>query len=252
MIVTAIDIGNTRTHIAMIDNNSCKCLARLDIQSKNINRDLLESIHNLYKKNNRIICSGIIISSVIKSLVDETISLLQSEKIPVEVFRYSEKLPLKINYLNPYQLGTDRIANALYGYKTFPDDNLVIISSGTALVIDLVKGGQFMGGAILPGLNMQSAVLHTSTNALPEINLNDNSQLPGQSTEECLRAGILYGTAGALNYIISHYRKKLNDNLKILTTGGAWPLLERYVDFEFLFIPDMTLIGISLFTDTLY
>lgn len=247
----SIDIGNTRTHIGIINIKELKCLARIDILSKSCEKHILKCISELHKQTGTDQNSPVIISSVIKSSLTDVAGLFNNHEIEVNKFCYTEKLPLKINYKNPELLGTDRIANALYGYARFPGENLILISAGTALTADLLCGQQFMGGTILAGPSMQFKALHNCTDALPEINGKGKCKLPGNTTEECIRAGVLYGTGGALNNIINCYKTLVKGELKVLVTGGAWPLLTDFVDFEHFFLPDLTLIGISLYRHVL-
>ncbi|HON12019.1 MAG TPA: hypothetical protein PLE24_14225, partial [Chitinispirillaceae bacterium] len=90
--------------------------------------------------------------------------------------------------------------------------------------------------------------LHKFTDALPETVPEGELSLPGRSTEWCIRAGVLNGTAGALNHIVESYKKSFTSlDFKIISTGGAWSLIEKLVNFETVYIPDITLIGISIF-----
>lgn len=247
MVVTSIDIGNTRTHIALVDKTTLQCIDRVDIITSDLKKSLLSVIDNFSRKRPEQ-SSAAVISSVQKTVLHDAVSLLQSRNILIREFHYTPNLPFGIVYQNPSALGTDRIANALFGYNVYPQKNLILISSGTALTIDLMVNRTFLGGAILPGLSMQFRSLHQHTDSLPIIDPIGGHQLPGRSTDECIRAGILYGTAGALRHIITQYTLKFG-SLEILATGGAWPLLEDLIDFKVTHIPDMTLLGISFFTD---
>lgn len=247
----SIDIGNTRTHIGIIDMAELKCLNRIDILSEDSQEQILQCIDKLHRQSGTPVGSTVVISSVIQSSLKKVTALFEKEKIVAKQVRYTERLPIKIVYDNPAQLGTDRIANALYGHFRFPGENMVLISAGTALTADLLSEGKFLGGAILAGPSMQFQSLYKGTDALPEIKAEGNCQLPGNTTEECIRAGVLYGTGGALNCIIHRYEKTVHGKIRVLTTGGALPLIADFFDFEYSIIPDMTLLGISLFADFL-
>ncbi len=247
----AIDIGNTRTHIAIIDMAELKCLNRMDISSNGSENQILQCIDELHRQISTPQNSTVLISSVIESSLKKAMALFEKEKIVAKQVCYTEKLPIKINYKSPAQLGTDRIANALYGHFRFPGETVVLISAGTALTADLLSDGNFLGGAILAGPSMQFQSLHKGTDALPEIKAEGNCKLPGNTTEECIRAGVLYGTGGALNSMISRYEKMVQGNIRVLATGGALPLITDFLDFQYSAISDMTLLGIALFADFL-
>ena len=247
----SIDIGNTRTHIGIIDMEELKCLSRVDISSKDPQEQILQCIDKLHRKSGTPVDSTVVISSVIESSMKKAMALFEKEKKSAKQARYTDKLPIKIDYNNPAQLGTDRIANALFAHFRFPGEIVALISAGTALTADLLCEGKFLGGAILAGPAMQFQTLHKGTDALPEIKAEGNYRLPGNSTEECIRAGVLYGTGGAINSIIHRYEKMVPGNIRVLATGGALPLIADFLDFQYSAIPDMTLIGLSLFADFL-
>ena len=169
MIVISIDIGNTRTHLALINKKLSQCIDRIDILTKDIKNNLLSVIDKFLKLTTTKTFPVTVISSVQKTALDIATNLLQSRNISVRQFYYTPDLPLKVKYKDPSVLGTDRIANALYGCQNYPDKNLILISSGTALTVDLIVNTTFMGGAILPGLSMQFKSLYETTDALPEI-----------------------------------------------------------------------------------
>jgi type III pantothenate kinase len=170
---------------------------------------------------------------------------------PVTWVRHHTKLPVKFLYMQPDSLGTDRIADALYSAAAYPDKNCIIIDSGTAITVDCVSGaGRFLGGVIIAGADLQLESLHQSTATLPGLSLSKSKIiLPGKSTEECMYAGTAHIIAGGLNHIVRTFGKQLGGKCVILATGGAWPLTERLVDFRFIGVPDMTLLGTALYKE---
>ena len=105
-----------------------------------------------------------------------------------------------------------------------------------------------MGGAILAGIETQIRGLHAATNTLPAVAMPGKKiPLPGTSTEECMQAGAAHGTAGALNHLVRKYRSLLGGKCIVLATGGGWHVTSKLVDFKFIEVPDMTLIGTALY-----
>jgi type III pantothenate kinase len=107
-----------------------------------------------------------------------------------------------------------------------------------------------MGGSILPGLDMQFKALHEFTDALPLVKYSEPVLIPGKSTEECIKAGVIHGTCGALSNIVNQYGSTL-DNVLILASGGSWKTISSFMDFRHIYLPDMTLIGTALFGSNL-
>lgn len=244
----AIDIGNTRTHIGIIRKSNFACLHNETFFTSQIHCKILPSIESILRKSGSPQISGIVIASVVKNTVSRIQPVIENHFGPVTCLKYSNKLPLAIHYKNPETLGADRIADALYCCFAYPKNDVLIIDAGTAIKVDVILSSQFIGGTIIPGIESQFHSLHNSTSALPLIKLPDYSvSLPGTSTDECMIGGILYGTAGAINNLVEIYKNKYSQNMVILTTGGTWRFLNKLVNFENENIPEMTLIGTSLY-----
>jgi type III pantothenate kinase len=141
--------------------------------------------------------------------------------------------------------GADRIAHALYATVIYPGRNCIIISAGTAVTVDLIAHDQFTGGTIFPGVSTQLKSLPVAAAVLPQVSPNGPTPLPGDSTETCIRSGVLFGIAGGIQKIVSHYRLTFPDAL-VFATGGDWHYLSEHIDPDIVFDDDMTLIGIAL------
>ena len=246
--IMTIDIGNTCTHLGLITSQDLHCLYRINFKSNQLHSSLIPAMNSILEKTDTKHLSRIIIASGNKYMESDASLLLNNIYGPVIHFRYSEKLPIKISYSNPFELGADRIADALYGNFAYPGSNLIIIDAGTAITADLMLGCDYRGGVILPGIDTQLSSLRLSTNALPLIASKGEAPLPGTSTEQCIRAGVLHGIAGALNHIIFKYCEQFQDKrFEILTTGGSWSVLENLVKFQNTYVPDLTLAGIAVY-----
>jgi type III pantothenate kinase len=155
---------------------------------------------------------------------------------------------VSVAYTNPCTLGVDRLANCLYSQAAHPGQNRIIIDAGTATKVDFfASGNEFAGGAILPGIATQLKSLHDYTSALPLLEPSTSAiEFPGTTTESAMTTGVLYGTAGALSFLVDRYRQKYG-TVPVLATGGAWKQVESLVTFEFEYVKDMTLVGTGLF-----
>jgi type III pantothenate kinase len=121
------------------------------------------------------------------------------------------KIPLEIDYKNPEKLGADRISNAVGGLKY--GDSFIVASLGTATVVDVVIDKKFLGGFILPGIEMMAKSLSLFTDSLPEVKVSFETEI-GKSTKECISAGVTVATLGALKEIKTRYK------LSLILTGG--------------------------------
>ncbi|MES2201838.1 MAG: type III pantothenate kinase [candidate division FCPU426 bacterium] len=188
-----------------------------------------------------------ILSSVVPPLVpvfEEALRRLFHSKPMVVTPRL--KLGLKIKIPNPEEAGADRLVNAVAGFKRFGGP-LLIVDSGTATTVDAVsKKGEYLGGAILPGIGISIEALVSRTAKLPRIEMAKPKKPIGDSTLEAMRSGIYYGMVGQLKELIRVLSKEMPGKVKVIATGGlsAW-IPAREVGIAAV-LPDLTLEGLRL------
>lgn len=252
--VLSIDIGNTGTHMGIVDTGSFTCFASCVFPTTDMEKCLLSSIDALVNSDSFQKPGVVSITGVVKDAVRQAVYLAEKDGFEVRVGGDgNDPLPFSLDYASIGTLGNDRLANAMYVRMRYPHDDAIIISAGTALVIDCMIGGTFIGGAILPGVALQFKALYEFTDALPLVENGKVGEpllrLPGKSTESCIRSGVMYGTAGAANSIVSHYLAQSGGQQPVVfATGGGWPALAPLVDFDPVVIPEMTLVGTALMT----
>jgi type III pantothenate kinase len=253
--IVSVDIGNTRTHIGIVDTQACVCRIADAFSTGDLGKKLQDSVSALIGSVAIQPPETAAVSGTVKPAVAAAAAALTRMGFAVHVLGASKSLPISLCYTKPETLGTDRIANALYAHQRCPDERVIIISAGTALVIDCLSDHSFLGGVILPGAAMQFKALHTFTDGLPEIaiphRVTQKVHLPGTSTELCMTSGVFHGLAGAINGFVGAYASAGDGRRSIvLATGGDWPVLAPLVDFEYTAVVDMTLIGTALYALT--
>lgn len=248
-LVLSIDIGNSFTKAGIITIDNLECVNKSIIQSSEITNGFSEVLKLIFQKTKPEYLSRTVISSTVKSAQFEVERVLEENGVKNVIrFEYDEKLPVKINYSDPRSLGKDRIANILFAKRAYPQKNCILICAGTALIIDLFKStGEFIGGSIIPGLDMQFRALHEFTDALPLVKFSTPVSNPGRSTEECIKSGVVYGICGAINSIVNQYCMTLDENAIVLASGGSWPEIASFINLQHIYIPEMTLLGTALF-----
>lgn len=248
--VIAADMGNTNIHIGLI-NCASRTILSLDIfPSKDIDTRFVNSLVALSQSMKHAAPVPVVISSVIQSLQERFDGLLKrSMEGPVCWVHNNVRLPIINRYENPDSLGPDRLANFLYGFTAFTGKSQIIIDAGTTITIDYLKNGrEFLGGAIVPGLTTQLKSLHDQTSSLPEVEPGEiDFDFPGLSTKSCMHSGVRFGIAGSLSFLVKKYREHFNENCIILTTGGSWKYVQDLVNFQFQYIPELTLVGCALY-----
>lgn len=164
---------------------------------------------------------SIILSSVVPSLVypfeEMLINLFpeaQTHLVSPEIY---DKLPVKI--LNPYEIGSDLVANAIAAYSEY-GDNTMVIDFGTALTFTTIGKAQIAGVAIAPGLKTAVGALAGKTAQLPQIHLTPPPSVLGENTIHAIQSGIIYGYTGLVNSMVERTEQEMKTKLNVVATGG--------------------------------
>ncbi|MBK7712755.1 MAG: type III pantothenate kinase [Bacteroidales bacterium] len=171
-------------------------------------------------------------------------SLLTAKISYVHILTYRSKLPFKIEYKTPATLGPDRIAGAAGAYNLFPESEILIIDSGSAITYDYLSAGIYKGGNISPGLNMRFKALNKFTGKLPLLTPARSFTDPGQNTADAILAGVITGVTYEINEYIRTFEKKSSD-FKIIFTGGDSAFLKDKINHQFTYMPDIVIDGLN-------
>ena len=168
--------------------------------------------------------SDIIISSVVPPLM-HTLSAMCIKYFDIEpvVVGPGVKTGMDIKYDNPKEVGADRIVNAVAGYEKYGGP-LIIVDFGTAITFDAVSAnGDYLGGAIAPGISISSEALFLRTAKLPKVEIARPDRVIGKNTVNSMQAGLVYGYIGLVDYILENMMNELSPNretIKVIATGG--------------------------------
>jgi len=193
--------------------------------------------------------SDVAICSVVPSL-DYSVrsALIKYFSIEPFILQVGSKTGLKIKYKNPSEVGADRIANAIGACALFANRNLIVADLGTATTFEAITAQhEFLGGAILPGLQMQTRALSEFTANLPSVRILKPAFALGQSTMTNIQAGIYHAHLGAIKQIISAYTHDLFNGERpiVIGTGGFSQLFEEEGVFDTI-SPDLVLQGLRI------
>lgn len=233
-----IDIGNTRTKVAVFENKH--------IQHYFVFNSIDELIQNSELKNIILQIKKIIISNV--SNIELTNYL--SRIIPsVPIYYLSKKLPLffDIDYESD-TIGSDRIAAASGVIAEFSSATVLNIDFGTCIKYNVIHQKTFCGGAISPGLKMRYKSLQHFTGKLPNLENSIPSELPaiiGKNTNDNLHSGVILGCVSEINYFISEVSKRYSDNIKIVIAGGDANFFEKLLERKVFLRPYLILNGLN-------
>ena len=192
---------------------------------------------------------GVSCCSVVPSL-DYSIRSVFIKYFALEPFilQAGVKTGLQIKYKNPTEVGTDRIANAIASTYQFPQKNIIVVDVGTATNFEVIaSSGAFLGGIIIPGLQMQMRSLNENTANLPPVRIIKREHVLGQSTVTNIQSGLYYGHRGAIKEIIQSINHEIfhTDPAMVIGTGGFAYLFENDNLFHTI-IPDLVLQGLKI------
>jgi type III pantothenate kinase len=136
------------------------------------------------------------------------------------------KTGMNIKYDNPKEVGADRIVNAVAGYELYGGP-LIIVDFGTATTYCAIsKSGEYLGGAISPGIRISMDALYQRTAKLPRVELVKPDSVICKNTISSIQSGVIYGYVGQVDYIVRRMKKELGaENAKVIATGGLSKLI---------------------------
>lgn len=140
---------------------------------------------------------------------------------------HTTPIPILVDYDTPETLGADRLAAAVGAWTLFPTQDSLVIDAGTCIKYDLITAdGVYRGGIISPGLEMRLKAMHHFTAGLPNLEVEDVSNLEiGKSTKDCMRLGASVGLKNEIEGFLASFNKKHPD-LQVVATGGLLPSFE--------------------------
>lgn len=207
-----IDIGNTLVKYAIFDNGK---MVYDEISESGLFLSKVKELFAQFPETDHAL-----ISSVGK--LDKKARDIVALFCKVHVLSSTSKVPFKNSYATPQTLGVDRLALATAAFYQNPRGNTLVVDAGTCITYDMVNNiGEYVGGAISPGLRMRYRAMHQQTAGLPLLEPMDIMDFIGNSTESCMHSGVINGIAQEVDGVISQYRSRFQHLTVILTGGDA-------------------------------
>ena len=156
------------------------------------------------------------------------------------------KTGLKVRYRNPLEVGADRIANAIAAVQRQPGRPLLVVDCGTATTFDVITAsGDYLGGAILPGVSVGAQSLASHTAKLPRVEILRPEAALGRTTSESIQSGIYFGQVGAIRHLLAELAREAfpGETPHVIGTGGFARLFERENLFHEI-VPELVLLGL--------
>ncbi len=231
-MLLAFDVGNTNIIIGAYKEKELVDHWRISTSAERTADEYAVLLRSLFEDSNLSfqMFEGIIISSVVPPLM---LALdIMSKKyfgFPPLVIGAGIKTGIKIKFENPREVGADRIVNAVAGYQLYGGP-LIIVDFGTATTFCAVTAeGEYLGGAIAPGIGISTEALFVRAAKLPRVELVKPPHVIGKNTVNSMQSGIIYGFAGQVEAIVTRMKKELPGNPMVLATGDMAGLLAQEV-----------------------
>jgi type III pantothenate kinase len=156
------------------------------------------------------------------------------------------ELPIQVLTENPKETGVDRVLNVAAAFEQM-ETACVVVDAGTAVTVDFCnENGDFVGGAIAPGIDMMLDALHEKTARLPRVKFEMPTGAAGNSTVSAIRHGVYHGIRGMVKELVENYATELGHWPELIATGGDAQTLFGGWELVHAVAPDLTLYGIAL------
>ncbi|SDC84724.1 MULTISPECIES: type III pantothenate kinase [unclassified Candidatus Frackibacter] len=229
-MILAIDVGNTNTVLGVFDEEELVVDWRIATEREKTADEYGMLFFDLFNYNNieADSISRIIISCVVPPVVNAL------EEVAIKYFGVKPlivgpgiKTGIDIKMDNPKEVGADRIVNAIAAYRLYGGP-AIVVDFGTATTFCLIsKNGDYLGGAIAPGINISMDALFNYADKLPKVELNKPASVIGKNTIDSLKSGIIHGAIGQVDGVIRMIKEEINQSAEVIATGGLAELVSE-------------------------
>ena len=250
MLLT-VDVGNSQTLIGVFEKDRLQHEWRASTDPKRTADELAllfgEFLRQADLSFSRQI-TGVAISSVVPKATQELREMtLRYFGFPPVVVEPGVKTGIAVLTDNPREVGADRIANAVAAHEMFPSRSTIIVDFGTAITVDAVSAeGQYLGGAIAPGVETAASALFSSTAQIRRVQLLAPEFAIGKTTVGAVQSGIMFGTAALVDGLVERVANELDGDVEVIATGGLAPVIIEHCKTIQHFEPMLTLNGLRL------
>ena len=248
MLLT-IDIGNTNCTFGVFNGDKLKTTWRSATGVHRTADEYASFVLNMLR--HRDIAPSDITDGVLCSVVPPLITTFEDIfksyfKVSPLVVEAGVKSGIRINMDNPREVGADRVVNAVAALRLYGGP-AIVIDIGTAITFDVIsKDGDYIGGAIAPGIAIATDALFNRTAALPRVELVHPKKAIGSNTVSAMESGIVFGYVGLIEGIVTRIRNEIEGIPKVIATGGQAALLAQESKLIQVVNADLTLIGLKI------
>ena len=248
MLLT-VDVGNTNTVLGIFDGEEL-------VRSWRVKTDPRTTADELWLQFNALVAdyevTGLSICSTVPATLRELRTMIASyfSKIPTTIVEPGTKTGVPLLVDNPKEIGADRIVNTLAAHVLYGGP-AIVVDFGTSTNLDVVSPkGEFLGGALAPGIEISVDALAARAAQLRKVELIRPKSVIGKNTVEALQSGTIFGFAGQVDGLVDRITTELAQSYDqaptVIATGGLAPLIIGVAETIDEHEPDLTLIGLRL------
>lgn len=251
-MILALDAGNTETTLGLFEGEVLSKRWSISTSLKRTPDEWAVLIRMLFQgeRYSAEELSAVVISSVVPPLdFNLKSAFLKHFGIDPLFVGPGVKTGINILYENPLEVGADRIVNAVAAVKLYRLP-CIVIDFGTATTFDVIdKSGNYLGGAICPGLNISAEALFSRTAKLPKVEISKPKKIIGRTTVSSIQSGLFYGYMSMIEGIVTRMKEEIGKVASIVATGGISLLLAPECPFIDDVDEDLTLKGLYIIYD---
>jgi type III pantothenate kinase len=249
MSLFCVDIGNTNVVMGLYEGETLAAHWRIATAHRRMADEYAMLILDLFERTAQqpTLVAGVAIASVVPPLtgIFEKISSRYFDQTPMVVGPHV-RTGVHVRYDNPQEVGADRIVNAVSTYRRYGGPACVV-DFGTATTFDAISiEGDYLGGAIAPGIGIAADALFQRTAKLPRIDLVRPPTVIGKNTVHSMQSGMLFGYVGLVEGLVARFRSELGPDMRVIATGGLASLIAAETDVIHTVDPWLTLEGLRL------
>ena len=248
MLLT-VDVGNTNTVLGIFDGEEL-------VRSWRVKTDPRTTADELWLQFNALVAdyevTGLSICSTVPATLRELRTMIASyfSKVPTTIVEPGTKTGVPLLVDNPKEIGADRIVNTLAAHALYGGP-AIVVDFGTSTNLDVVSPkGEFLGGALAPGIEISVDALAARAAQLRKVELIRPKSVIGKNTVEALQSGTIFGFAGQVDGLVDRITAELAESYDqaptVIATGGLAPLIIGVAETIDEHEPDLTLIGLRL------
>ena len=248
-MILAVDVGNTHVVLGSIEGEKVLGIARMAASPHRTAHEYAVLIREMLHMDGRV-ChdyEGAIVSSVVPPVTETVLAAVQLiTGLKPLLVGTGLKTGLNILIDNPAQLGSDLVVGAVAALARY-EPPIIVFDMGTATTISVIDADRrFLGGAIVPGVELSLSALVSGTSQLPKVSIEAPRTCIGTNTIDCMKSGAVFGAAAMVDGLIDRMEEELGSRATLVATGGLAARIVPHCRHEILCDDELLLRGLSL------